>query len=216
VVEEKLSTRLTRVWQAAVKDPEFKKEKEEIDRIAQQLGLSAALNSAQDASHLLEELRSINRRSAGLAAAISARFKNGKTGAVSILAIGLVLAAAVGLGYLGDSLRASSEWLRNTLPQASAGIIEVAAVVSTGVAWASRRVASVSRGLRKLVTLQQEFQKREAKTPLKEDEQKLQKQIDEYDADIQRFNERISEADRRIAAARRLQRIVQGGWSQTS
>jgi hypothetical protein len=212
VASDKLSKRLLRVWNAARTDPQFNDEKKEIDKIAKQLGLSTALTSAQDASRLIEELRSIGRQSGGLAAAVSARFRDSKTAVISITAIILVVAAAVGFGFVVESLRESSDWIRQTIPQASAGIVQVATILSTGAAWASRRVASVSQGLRKLETLQQKFQNLEATTPLSEDEQKIQKQIDEYDAEIQRINESISEADRRIAVAEaELQRIDQGG-----
>jgi hypothetical protein len=206
------NTRLQRVWEEALNDPVFENEKEELANIAEQFGLPRALTSIDEAQRLFEQLGSINGRVGGLAAAVSARFRDGSTAAKTITAVVFVVVAALLLGFATNALRASSQWLKDAIPEASAVVVQLAALVSTAAAWASRRAASVSEGLRKFEALQAKFQDKEAKSPVPEAEQKLQKEIETLDAEIQKSTETISEADRRIAEAEaELQRINQGG-----
>jgi hypothetical protein len=203
LVEKQRLTRLVRVWGEALNNAVFKSEAEEVQKIAKQFGLSDTLASADAARQLAEQLRSIHGRATGIASAVSARFNGPQRAAVTILIILIALGVASGLGSAIKTLLGSAEL---------GVVVQLTALASAGVAWAGRRAASISEGLRKLESLQARLQEIEARTPIPEDERKLQRIIEALDADIQKRTETISEADRRIAEAEtELQRINQGG-----
>ncbi|HLG17235.1 MAG TPA: P-loop NTPase fold protein [Blastocatellia bacterium] len=204
--------RLARLWNAVINDNAFGEEKKQIEAISRRFGVGTLLDSAEDVQRLADEMRAVKDRAAGLTAAVRGRFSSKTTSLVTIGAVFLVIVAVALLGAGAEALRTSSEWLAQKIPGASTAILQVAALVTTGVAWASRSARLISKGLDKLEVLRDRLQAVDSTTDVSEEEAILKKEVEALDADIKLTTERITEADRRLKEAEtELQRIDEGG-----
>ena len=208
---EQKKLRLRRVFDVVLDESGFKSNEGRIKEIVGNLGISTAMDSCEDVSRVVDEVRSIRASAGGLVAVVGTLFSSGKRSR-SITAILGVLAGFAVLSLGIELTRANSDFLRRAFSEASVAIVQLAALVSAVAAWASRRTHSVSEALRWLERLRSRLQQVEAESPPSPKEAALQKEIDRFDAEIRRATETMSEADRRIAEAEReLQRLNEGG-----
>jgi peptidoglycan hydrolase-like protein with peptidoglycan-binding domain len=170
----------------------------EIKTIAKQFGLSDAIETAEDAAKLAEQLRALNGRARGVMQAIAQQFATRRSSLIAGATIAALIITFMGIAAL--------------FPEPSVYFGQVIAALGGAVAWAGNRLAQIAKGVDLLDAVQASLATQkpdEGETPA---EQRLREKIETSDARIHTAESQIAEADRRIAEAQaELQRINAGG-----
>ena len=221
---------LARVWQAvlAVKPdknkpdtndwPDIEELKNKAEKTAQRLGITKAINSVEEAQHVHASLRQLTRRSSGLAAAFASEW-TGKRAKWSAI---IVVAAVVATVLAWPSFLKGVEYLLNisqgTLSTLLSPLLELGTAVSLVSAWAASRLNKISSALGYLERIRDEIRKpRVGLDKPTDQETRLKSEVEELDAKIATEQQKIKQADRQIADARRRSSAsMQAGSSTTS
>lgn len=213
--------RLQRIWQAVLRVkpgpdhgdwPDMEKLKDEAEHTAKRLGISEAIDSAEEAQRVYNTLQELSQRGTGLTYALASDFTGGRlwvsAGVVLVLLV-LVILWPYLLSQLEVLLNLSEEAITRLL----APLLEVSTIVGAALVWVSKNLKSISSAMSYLEAIQQELNNpRIEPAEASEHEKKLKEQIEKFDAQIATEQGKIAEADRRIAEAQaEIQRINAGG-----
>lgn len=214
------SHRLRRVWQAVLKVkpnpdnpdqsnwPNVAELKDKAERTAKRLGITTAIDSAEEVQRVYNAIRELSRRGGGLAAALAAAFTGNRTW-ISVVVVAVLLALVVVwpwiLAQIETSLNVSEETFTKLLAPFT--------VVGAAAVWATKNLRLTSSAMGYLEIIRDELREPRIKlAEATEEEKKLKKQIEEFDAEIATEQRRIEEADRQISEAQAdIQRINAGG-----
>lgn len=183
-----------------------------IKKTARRFGLSDSLKSIDDIARLEEQFKTIRDRSRGLLTAFGQYFKGNRIW----LSLAVILVFLVMLVPLGPGV----DWLLAKLfPNANGDLsklggtaAQIVTFITAVISWIGRQFGTVSGALDKLEDLQNRLEQLKSDPKVRMRENNLQKGIQKFDASILKEEEKINEADRRIAEAEaELQRINAGG-----
>ncbi len=218
------SHRLKRVWEAVLRvkpDPTKPEQgnwpnvaelKDKAQRTAKRLGLTTAINSAEEVRRVHDAMRDLTRRGAGLAAAFSAAFTGNRVW-ISGGVLGLLLALVVCWPWILERIESSLGVLEKTGARLLAPLLQLMTIVGGAAIWATRNLKAISSAMGYLERIQVELGKPRIQLSVAtKEEQDLKANLEKCDAEIATEQRRVEEADRQIAEAQaEIQRINAGG-----
>ncbi len=218
------SYRIKRFWDAVIKIkpdpnnqeqsnwPDIGKLRDKAQKIANQFGITGAIDSAEEVRQFYNSMRELSRRGGGLSAALTNDFTGGRiwlSGAV----IAVALAFVVLWPWILEQVMSDSGVAKNITSGLLAPFLQLGTVVGPVVVWANKNLKLVSSGMSYLEKIQEELQKPRIELPdASEEEESLKKEVEECNTQIVTEQRRIEEAERQISEAQaEIQRINAGG-----
>ena len=200
--------RLEAAWQVVTTDKAFAALQVTAGGLSRHFGITAGIESAKDLQRLRRDIDETSGRALGLFTAIGQRFQGFGPSARTTALLVLVAAAVLALG---SGFERVAELLKIRLPDFSATVLQVAALVSTAAAWCGRRVKEIRGAIDRIAQVEAALAAAE-KTVLPIELQRLQTQITSLDKLIHQAGEELSAAEREIAdATAEIDRINRGG-----
>ena len=218
------SFRLKRIWQAVLKVapnpdkqeqkdwPDVKKLVQKAEQAARRVGITEAIDNAEEVQRVYTALRDILYRGSGLAMSLAASF-TGKGLLYSIPILLVLVALIVGWHWILEQIETYFALSEREVADRLAPLLRLTTVVATPAVWAGKNLRSISSALGYLEKVRDELREPRIELPPPGDDEKdLKDQIEDLDTRIATEQRRIEEADRQIAQAQaEIQRINAGG-----
>jgi hypothetical protein len=217
------SLRLKRVWKAVLKVkpnpndparenwPNVAEMRNKAEEIAKRLGVTTAIDSAEEVERVYCRMRDLSRRGGALAGAFAAAF-TGFHAWVSIGILVALLSLVVGWPWLLKQIEVLLELSQGTFTNLLAPFVQLATVVAAATAWVTKNLKLTSSAMSYLEAIRDELRAPRIQIEPNKEETELKEKIEKIDAEIAREERRIEEADRQISEAQaEIQRINAGG-----
>jgi hypothetical protein len=206
---ESVRLRLAAGWKVVMEDDTFKALRTTAAGLARHFGISDAIRSVDDLARLRRDIDETSSRALGLFTAIGQRFQGvGRSARTT----GLLLLVALAALALGGAFEKTARLLELSLPDVSATVLQVAALVSAATAWCGRRVKEIRGAVDRIGEVEARLADAEKTLSLPDASTKLEAEIAELDKAIHQAGEVLSAADREIAeATAEIDRINRGG-----
>ena len=218
------SNRLKRVWRAvlAIKPDRSKPKKKDwpdvsalksrAQKVSKRLGISDAIDSAEEATRVYRSICDLSGRGAALARAFAADFTGGRV-FLSALIVSLLLGAIVAWPWILGKIENSFDFLEGSLVRWISPFLQLSTVAGAAIAWAVKNLKTISSAMDCLEQLQEELRNPRIRLPKPSIcEIRLKRGIEKLDTDIAAERLRMEEAERQIAEAQaEIQRINAGG-----
>jgi hypothetical protein len=218
------SHRLKRVWQAVLEVkpnpddpaqrnwPNVAELRVKAERIAKRLGITTAIDSAEEVQRVYYVIRELSRRGGALATAFAATFTGNRTW-ISVVVLAVLLALVVVWPWMLAHIETFLNISEGTFARLLAPFLQLATIVGAVAVWVTKNLKLTSSAMSYLEVIRDELHEPRLKLPeATVEEKKLKDQIEEFDAEIAKEQRRIEEADRQISEAQaEIQRINAGG-----
>lgn len=218
------SRRLKRVWQAvlAVKPdpgnedqtnwPDIPELKQKAEHTAERLGITQAIDSAEEALRVYNSMRELTQRGTGLTTAFAAAF-TGSRAWISGGVIVALLALVVAWPWILEQIEGALGVVEGTVTELLSPLMQLSTVVGAAAVWATKSLRSIASAIGYLEEILAEVREPRIDPPKASvEEERLREQVEKFDAEITTEQRRIEEADRQISAAQaEIQRINAGG-----
>ena len=206
-----ISYRLARVWNAVLavkpddkhKDwPDVAKLKDDAERIAARLGITNAIESAEEVQQTWSSMRDIYRRGGGLARALASDFTGNRLWMSSLVVLALLtlvlawpwIVSAIDLSFFPA--------LPDSLSELIAPVLQLGTVLIAAAKWTGSNTRSISSAMGYLERLPEELREPRVEPAAPSGKEcELQDKIEKLDTEIATEQRQIEEADREISAA---------------
>jgi len=196
-------------WRVVTSGESFRALREAAIDLATHFGIPNAYASVEQVRQLKRDVEDTRAHGFGVLTAIGRRFRGVEDSTQTIVVLALLLAGALGIGWIVDALGRAGD---ANLPAFTATIVQVSTLVTAIAAWCGRRVRELRDALDRIGAVEAELAEAEAKVEPDEEMLEIEKQIAGLDQEIHAKTEEVSAAEREIAeATAEIDRINRGG-----